>query len=158
QEEAKHLIVGTHGRSIYKADISALQSMTPEILSKDLHVYPLDNLKHSARWGNSRSSWSKARTPGLDITFYSDRDDVYQAKIKSSDNIVVSETEIIANKGLNVLSYDVAFSKIGKLNYLKKHKTELKQANNGSTYLPKGSYTVEITGNGTTEKVTFDIE
>ncbi|MEP2239410.1 MAG: glycosyl hydrolase, partial [Maribacter sp.] len=158
QKEAKHLIVGTHGRSIYKADISALQSMTPEILSKDLHVYPLENLKHSARWGNSWSSWSKARTPGLDITFYSDRDDVYKAKIKSSDNIVVSETEIIANKGLNVLSYDVAFSKIGKLNYLKKHKTELKQADNGSTYLPKGSYTVEITGNGTTEKVIFDIE
>lgn len=158
QKEAKHLIVGTHGRSIYKADISALQSMTSEILNKDLHVYPLENIKHSARWGNSWSSWSKARTPGLDITFYSDRDDVYQAKIKSSDNIVVSETEIIASKGLNILSYDVAFSKTGKLNYLKKHKTVLKQAKNGSTYLPTGSYSVEIIGNGTTEKVTFDIE
>ncbi len=158
QKEAKHLIVGTHGRSIYKADISALQSMTSEILNKDLHVYPLENIKHSSRWGNSWSSWSKASTPGLDITFYSDRDDVYQAKIKSSDNIVVSETEIIASKGLNILSYDVAFSKVGKLNYLKKHKTVLKQAKNGSTYLPTGSYIVEIIGNGTTEKVTFDIE
>ncbi|MGB2759171.1 MAG: hypothetical protein WBC58_04380, partial [Maribacter stanieri] len=94
----------------------------------------------------------------LDVTFYSERDDVYQAKIKSSDDIVVSETEVIANKGLNILSYDLAFSKIGKLSYLKKHKTELKQADNGSTYLPKGSYTVEIKGNGTTEKITFEIE
>ncbi|MBU2900477.1 WD40/YVTN/BNR-like repeat-containing protein [Maribacter dokdonensis] len=158
QKEAQHLIVGTHGRSIYKADISALESMTPEILSKDLHVYPLENMKHSARWGNSWSSWSKARTPGLDITFYSDSDDVYEAKIISSDDIVVSETEIIADKGLNVLSYDVAFSKIGKMNYLKKHKTVLKQADNGSTYLPKGTYTIEIKGNGTVEKATFDIE
>ncbi|WP_116771676.1 VPS10 domain-containing protein [Maribacter litoralis] len=158
QKDAKDLIVGTHGRSLYKADISALQKLTDAVLNKDLHVYALENIKHSTRWGNSWSSWSKPRTPGLDITFYSDSDDVYQAKILSSDDIVVSETEIIANKGLNILSYDVSFSKIGKINYLKKHKTVLKQADNGSTYLPKGTYTAEIKGNGTDEKVTFDIE
>ena len=158
QKDAKDLIVGTHGRSLYKADISALQKLTDAVLNKELHVYALENIKHSSRWGNSWSSWSKPRTPGLDITFYSDSDDVYQAKIISSDDIVVSETEIIANKGLNILSYDVAFSKIGKINYLKKHKTVLKQADNGSTYLPKGTYTAEIKGNGTIEKVTFDID
>jgi photosystem II stability/assembly factor-like uncharacterized protein len=158
QKEAKHLLIGTHGRSIYKADIAQLQNLTAEILKKELYVYPLENIKHSARWGNSWSSWSKAPTPGLDISFYSNRDEVYQAKIKSSDAIVVSEAEIMANKGLNVLSYDIGFSKIGKLNYLKKHKTELKQANNGSTYLPKGSYSVELKGNGKTEIVTFEIE
>ena len=158
QQDAKHLVVGTHGRSIYTANIAALQNLTSEIQNKALHVYTLKNIKHSSRWGNSWSSWSKPRTPGLDITFYSDSDDVYEAKIVSSDDIVVSETEIIADKGLNVLSYDVAFSKIGKMNYLKKHKTVLKQADNGSTYLPKGTYTIEIKGNGTVEKTTFDIE
>ncbi|HDZ04531.1 hypothetical protein LCGC14_0079370 [marine sediment metagenome] len=158
QKKAKHLLVATHGRSIYKADISSLQNMTSDILNKKLHIYPIENIQHSKRWGNSWSSWSKASTPGLDITFYSDNDDLYQAKIKSADDIIVSETEIIANKGLNILSYDLAFSKIGKLNYLKKHKTELKQSDNGSTYLPKGSFTVEIKGNGTTENITFEIE
>ncbi|MEP0087154.1 MAG: glycosyl hydrolase, partial [Maribacter dokdonensis] len=158
QQDAKHLVVGTHGRSIYTANIAALQNLTSEVQNKALHVYALENIKHSSRWGNSWSTWSKPRTPGLDITFYSDSDDVYEAKIISSDDIVVSETEIIADKGLNVLSYDVAFSKIGKMNYLKKHKTVLKQADNGSTYLPKGTYTVEIKGNGTVEKATFDIE
>ena len=132
--------------------------MTPEVLKKELYVFHLENIKHSARWGNSWSSWSKASTPGLDISFYSNRDEIYQAKIKSSDNIVVSETEVIANKGFNVLSYDMGFSKIGKLNYLKKHKTELKDAKNGSTYLPKGSYSIELKGNGKTELVSFEIE
>ena len=158
QKEAKHLLVGTHGRSIYKADIAAIQKITPEILKKELHLYPVENIRHSGRWGNSRSSWSKPNTPGLDITFYSSTDDVYQAMILSSDDIVVSETEIIADKGLNILSYDLAFSKIGKLNYLKKHKTELKQADNGTTYLPKGSYSIKLKGNGTTEQLTFEIK
>ena len=158
QPKAKHLLVGTHGRSIYKADIAGLQQMTQTILSKDLYVYPLKNTKHSARWGNSWSSWSKPNTPGLDISFYSSANDVFDAKIISADDIVVSETQITGDKGLNILSYDMAFSKIGKLNYLKKHKTELKEADNGKTYLPKGSYTVELIGNGTTEKVSFEIE
>ena len=158
QPEAKHLLVGTHGRSIYQADISNLQKMTPEILQKDLHIYPLETIKYSERWGNAWSSWSKANTPGLDISFYADAEDAFDAKIISSDAIVVSETQIPADKGLNVLSYDLAFSKIGKLNYLKKHKTELKEAKNGKTYLPKGTYTVELKGNGANEETTFVIE
>ncbi len=158
QPKAKHLLVGTHGRSIYKADIAHLQEMTKTVLNKDLYVYPLEHTEHSARWGNSWSSWSKPNTPGLDISFYAGADDVFDAKITSADDIVVSETQITADKGLNILSYDMAFSKIGKLNYLKKHKTELKEADNGKTYLPKGSYTVELKGNGAAEKVSFEIE
>lgn len=158
QPKAKHLLVGTHGRSIYKADIATLQNMTSEVLQKKLYIYPLDPITYSNRWGNSRSSWSKPSTPGLDISFYSSTDEVYRATITSSDAIVVSVTEIVSDKGLNILSYDLSFSKIGKLNYLKKHKTELKEADNGKTYLPKGTYFVELKGNGKTERVPFDIE
>lgn len=158
QPEAKHLLVGTHGRSIYKADISKLQKMETEILSKDLYVFNLENIKYSDNWGNARSSWSKPRTPGLDITFYSNDADAFQASIRSEDGIEVSSTEIAADKGFNILSFNVAFSKAGKINYLKKHKTELPEAKNGKTYLPKGNYTIEITGNGAKESNKFTIE
>ena len=84
--------------------------------------------------------------------------DIDEYKIKSYDDILVSETDIVSDKGINILSYDLAFTKIGKLNYLKKHKTELKTAGDGKTYLPKGSYSVELKGNGKTETVTFEIE
>lgn len=71
---------------------------------------------------------------------------------------MVSATQIVADKGFNILAYDVAFSKSGKSAYLKKNKKELKEAKNGKTYLPKGKYYVEINGNGTTEKVEFEID
>ncbi|MDO1513015.1 glycosyl hydrolase [Maribacter confluentis] len=158
QPKEKHLLVGTHGRSIYKADIASIEKMTPDVLNKKLHLFNVENIKHSRRWGNSWSTWSKPNTPGQDITFYSGTDDVYRATIKSSDGVTVSETEIVADKGLNVLSYDLAFSKIGKLNYLKKHKTELKQADDGKTYLPKGTYTIILKGDASTGEVNFDIE
>ncbi len=158
QPEAKHLLIGTHGRSIYKADISTLQAMTPEIMNKTLYVYKPKNIKHSKQWGNSWSSWGKPQTPGLDVVFHSNRADGFTAKIKTLDGITISETEMKGDEGLNILSYDMAFSKIGKSAYLKKNKIELKEAKNGKTYLPKGKYSVEIDGNGTKEEVEFEIE
>lgn len=158
QPTAKHLIVGTHGRSIYKADISALQKMTPDIMSKKLYIYPSKNIKHSDNWGNSWSSWAKPQTPGLDITFFSSKAAKLAAVIKTIDGIIVTSTDLEADKGFNILSNDLAFSKVGKMNYLKKKKTELKEAKNGKTYLPKGKYNVIIKGNGTSQNLEFEIE
>lgn len=158
QPEAKELVVGTHGRSIYKADISKLQLMTSEMLSKAFYVFQPEKIKHSSRWGSSWSTWGKPQTPGLDITFYTTKTGVYNATIVAENGIPVSATTINADNGFNVLSYDLAFSKSGKSAYLKKVKTELKEANDGKTYLPKGKYEINIEGNGIKEKVPFEIE
>jgi len=158
QPEAKDLLVGTHGRSIYKVNISCLQKMNEKILTKELHVFKPENLKHSQKWGNPYSSWSKPNTPGLDIIFYSKKSTNYSAKVFSSDKTVVSEAMLNADQGLNIMSFDVAFSKKGKLDYLKKNKVKLKTAKNGKTYLPIGAYEVEISSGAAIQKVTFKIE
>ncbi len=158
QPEARHLIVGTHGRSIYKADISPLQKLTPDMLSKNLVVFELDNITHSDSWGNPSSTWGKPNTPGVDIIFYSNKADTYSVEVKSQDGIVVSESQLSADKGLNIMSYDVAFSKTGKTAYLKHRKTALKTAKNGKTYLPKGKYAVEIVAKKAKQIVNFAIE
>jgi photosystem II stability/assembly factor-like uncharacterized protein len=158
QPEAKHLLIGTHGRSIYKANIAALQQINPEVLSKALMVFGVKNIKHSKGWGNSWSSWITPDTPGLDVNFYCATSGTCTAKVLTANGTEVSSTEIDASKGLNILSYDLAFSKKGKSNFLKKNKMKLTEAKNGKTYLPKGNYLVEISGNGQVEKVEFKIE
>jgi photosystem II stability/assembly factor-like uncharacterized protein len=158
QPEAKHLLVGTHGRSIYQADIALLQKMDAEKLAKDLIVFDIPSIRHSARWGNSRSSWSKPNTPGIDIALYSKDKRKYSAKIMTLDGIEVSSFELQADRGFNILSYDVAFSKDGKLAYLKKNKATLKTADDGKTYLPKGSYELVLVGNGREEKKSIVLE
>ncbi len=158
QAEAKHLIVGTHGRSIYKADISSLQKMTPEMLAKDIYVFLPENITHSSKWGSSWSSWGKPQTPGLDLNFFTKNSGTLEATIFANNGIEVSTTTLQTDKGLNILSYDLAFSKSGKSAYLKKVKTELKEATNGKTYLPKGNYTIKLVGKGIKETVAFEIE
>ncbi len=148
QPEEKHLLAGTHGRSIYKADIAHLQLMTEEKLGEELFVFDIPAIKHSSRWGSSWSNWSEPNTPGIDIVFYSKKKRTYTAKIQTLDGIEVSGFEMQADQGFNILSYDVAFTKAGKLAYLSKNKVELKTADDGKTYLPKGSYELVLSGNG----------
>lgn len=158
QEEAKHLLVGTHGRSIYKANIKPLQETTEDILQKDLNIFKIKSIRHSKNWGNAWSSWSKPETPGIDIVFYTNSKNLYTAKIISKDKTIVSQTEIESNKGFNVLSFDVAFSTEGKLNYKKNNNNKLETAKNGKTYLPKGIYTVLLESKTVKKETTFTIE
>lgn len=153
QPEAGHLLAGTHGRSIYKADINPLQSLTPEKLEEPLVVFELPEIRHSSRWGNSYSTWGEANTPGLDIVFYAQPGGTVQTRIKSANGTVVSETELTADAGLNIMSYDLAFSEKGKSDFLKKNKVPLKTAGDGKTYLPEGTYTAELElGNNTVSR------
>ncbi len=158
QPRAKHLLVGTHGRSIYQADISTLQQLTKENFEKDLLIFDVDDIKYSENWGNTRSSWSEPTTPGLDITFKTSKSGTYLVNVKTLDNIIISSVEVEADKGFNLLSYDVAFTKSGKSAYLRKNKTKLKVAKNGKTYLTKGRYVLEISGNGQNENISFEIK
>ncbi len=157
QPEAKHLLVGTHGRSIYKADIAVLQTLQGEALEESLVVFELSDLRHSSRWGNSYSAWGTPNTPGLDINFYSRKGGTVTAVVQTPDGISLSETEVKADPGFNVISYDVAFSKSGKKQYLSKYKTPLKEASDGKTYLPKGTYEVVLKLGGQQQKRQFKI-
>ncbi|WKB82872.1 glycosyl hydrolase [Cellulophaga lytica] len=158
QTTAKDLLVGTHGRSIYKTNIAKLQEMTPKMLAKKLHLFKPENIKHSSRWGNAQSTRFRPNTPGVDISFYANKQGSFTARILTMNNTEVSSVTVDGEKGFNVLSYDVAFSKTGKSNFLKKNKVKLQQAKDGKTYLPKGVYKIELSGNGSNTTTNFEIK
>ena len=158
QAEAGHLLIGTHGRSIFKADIAPLQALDAAKRAESLVVFDLPNIPHSEDWGNAPSAWEKPSTPGLDVVFYAKDAGPVDATIKTADGITLSEVSLAADPGINILSYDLAFSKAGKSAYLKQYKTLLKEASDGKTYLPKGSYRVELQAGGKTVSATFTVE
>ncbi|WP_010516168.1 WD40/YVTN/BNR-like repeat-containing protein [Croceivirga radicis] len=158
QKRDKHLVVGTHGRSIYKLNIASLQKVDFDLNRESLKLFDVADIKHSKRWGNSWSSWGTPNTPGLNVDLYTNTETTFKTKIKTTDGIVVSAGELNADKGFNTLHYDVAFDKEGKANYLSKNKTKLETAKNGKTYLPKGEYIIEVSGNGATKSTNFKIE
>ena len=71
QPTAKHLILGTHGRSLYKATIAPLQLMTSEGHSKrSSHIFPISTIKKRRTWGNSWGRWSSPFIPKISIPYY----------------------------------------------------------------------------------------
>ncbi|MCF2874942.1 MULTISPECIES: VPS10 domain-containing protein [unclassified Tenacibaculum] len=139
QPKAKHLIVGTHGRSLYKANIAPLQDFKNEET-----LFAVKKIRKSNFWGSSWSKWLKPNTPKISIPFYVKENKKVSIKIYA-DDILINTIEKNVEKGFNEVTYDASFSDEGRKEYLKKHKDAIvKKAKNGVYYLPKGKYTIKF--------------
>lgn len=144
QPEAKELVIGTHGRSLYKANIAPVQKLTGTIKKQPVHIFVIKSIKKSRSWGNTWSKWLKPNTPEVTIPFYVNKDGKVKITIFSGD-IAVNSIETLVSKGINEATFDVSFNEKGLKKYRKEHPdTIVMKAKNGKTYLPKGKYTIKI--------------
>ncbi|PKH50032.1 glycosyl hydrolase [Tenacibaculum sp. Bg11-29] len=149
QPTAKHLIVATHGRSLYKANVAPLQEFNNEEA-----LFSIKNISKSDFWGSSWSKWLKANTPKVVIPFYVNKNEEVTIHIYS-DEILVNAIKTKAEKGFNEAVFDASFSNKGLKEFRKKNEnTTIKKAKNDTYYLPKGKYTVEINN----KKQVFEIK
>jgi photosystem II stability/assembly factor-like uncharacterized protein len=70
----QELVVGTHGRGIYIADISGLQALTPDVLTNDAHLVPIvpavQYVPGLRPVTASLNYDGESRLPGVHITYY----------------------------------------------------------------------------------------
>ncbi|APY08315.1 glycosyl hydrolase [Winogradskyella sp. J14-2] len=145
QPEANDLLLGTHGRSIYKTNIEALQQMNPDLKAKSTTIFDVGSVRHSGRWGSAWSQWSNAYEPSKTIQFYSNTSGEKTIKIVSENGVELNSFKLNVDKGFNYTDYDLTLSEKGK-KALEKANKELKigKSGNGKYYLPKGVYIIEI--------------
>jgi len=144
QPKAKHLIVGTHGRSIYKANIAPLQLLTDDLKSKDVHIFTINSIRKRNSWGSSWSKWLAPNTPEVMIPFYTKASGKIKIDVYLKD-VKVNSLTVDADLGFNEATFDVSFSKEGLKAYQEQNKeASVKAAKNGVYYLPKGKYNVKI--------------
>jgi photosystem II stability/assembly factor-like uncharacterized protein len=107
------LIIGTHGRSIWIMNISALEEMTTENLEKDVHLAKPQNVYFFGRvsgssWEGDRIFVSPNTQPGTQIAYYLKSDVTGDAEITISDPAGGRSTNLTggAKKGLNVVNWN----------------------------------------------------
>lgn len=145
QSEANDLLLGTHGRSIYKANISALQKVNSEMEAKAITFFDMESVRHSGRWGSSWGRWYDAFEPKTTIQFYSNASGTKTLKILSENGAELNSMSVDVVKGLNYVDYDLTLTEKGKKALKKEDKNiEFKETGNKKDYLPKGTYTVKI--------------
>lgn len=155
QPEAKELLLGTHGRSIYKTNIAPLQKVNANLLSKNINLFPFKDIHHSSRWGSSWSKWFDAYEPSKTIEFYVKMAGKKEIKILSERNSVLNTIETEVDKGFNYVDYDFSLTENGRKKLLKENTSvDINEAKNGKYYLPKGKYFIQIES----DKVSFEVK
>ncbi len=159
QPEANDLLLGTHGRSIYKTNIEPLQNLHEEILASALYLYPMATIKSSPRWGSSWSKWLEAYKPSITIKYYTNNAVSINVKIATESGKTLQEFSFDSDKGLNYVDYDLTITEKGKKALEKEFPDEeISEKKNGKYYLPVGIYEVIVSNDKQTEKVSLEVK
>ena len=120
QKDENHLLVGTHGRSIYLANIEKIQNLSSEIQNSSLYMYPLKDVKYSNSWGFKRSVWSESFEPNMEFTLFSSSMKDYELSIVDSDNKTLYTSQGKLDNGFNFINFNLKSNENSVLDYLTK--------------------------------------
>jgi hypothetical protein len=143
QEREKHLILGTHGRSFYLADVALLQRINSD--ESRLLVDDLSPLRYSARWGARFNDWSDFNEPTFNLQLYAPVRGVAELEFMLEDGTVIRALTANLEKGINQLTMSPSIDDKGLKQLRKKLDVDVKTAENGANYLPKGTYKIAVT-------------
>ncbi len=146
-----HLIVGTHGRSIFRADVKALQALDQDL--ETLVLVKPSAIRASSRWG--ADSWfpRNKKAASMELQVYSPQAGQASLKVVHTDGSIVAQRKVDLAKGLQFISYDLlvdaaAVAPLEKALRAKQKAAErplqLKAADDGKVYIPSGSYQIKL--------------
>jgi hypothetical protein len=142
------LVLGTHGRSIYIANVSHVQEIQSMISTEKLKIFPLPEMTSSERWGAKGWTWAENfNEPEMRVIVYSNSKEKGQMKVTNKDQEVLFTKEVDLDKGLNYLFYN-----------METNATSSEKKDNGKRYLSAGDYTLEISSNGQSNTQSFNIK
>ncbi|MCL6624438.1 MAG: hypothetical protein K6T17_07475, partial [Fimbriimonadales bacterium] len=91
------LVLGTHGRSVFVADVEYIQALTKEIRSKPLHVFPIEPVTASREWGYvRRAPWDQRPLPepSASVVFWLAQPAEVTLVLKDKEGKVVKEQKV----------------------------------------------------------------
>jgi len=144
----KDLVVGTHGRSIYIADVDHIQQLVDSILNKQLFVFDLENIKWRSNWGEGWLKWTEPREPELTFPIFCNSSGEIEISLFAGDLELKIWKEDLS-KGLNYPIYNLEYDRKFKVKYEKwlneispdkDDSIEIEAAKNDKFYLRSGTY------------------
>ena len=141
----RDIVIATHGRSLYSGSVKEVQELTAEVLAKDIQVFELNSVNHSAMWGRK---FDEIFEPSYAIPYYSKNAGKVDISIKSEGGLILKQFSDDAEAGLNYKAYDLSIddAKISayQAELSKAQKVTLLPADSKKVYLHPGKYTVEV--------------
>ncbi len=164
QATAHDLVIGTHGRSLYLADVAPVEALTDELQAEPVHVFDIPVQSYNSSWGRKRAVWSTASVPDVSIVFFAGTPGEARIVISSEDGEVLKTMTQEVSRGLNYVSYDLSIDPeagermASDLGEGDEGEIERKPADNGVWYLSPGEYRMRVSLGGETDETGLEIE
>ena len=145
------MVIGTHGRSIFKTDVKPLRSLIEAgIDDTQIMVFKASSIRSNPNWGRVFASYSDPYEPELKFMAYSKNGGKATMMIKGEDDLILKQMEIEMSSGISEITYDMsiddsaveAYTNI--LNEGSEEEITLKKADTGKYYLKKGSFKIVL--------------
>lgn len=149
------LVVGTHGRSIFVADVKPLQSLKD--VKKSVMAFAAEGLRFSDRWGQKQYAWSKENTPSTSILYYVGKP-ASEVKVEVYDekNNLVRTLSGAGTAGFHSLIWDVKINEVATTPAKGKAKPAL--VSSALKYAGKGKYKMKLINGSDSSETTVEIK
>ncbi len=153
QPREHDLVAGTHGRSLYVANISLVEKLTDSILDKPVYAFELPSVKISNDWGKRPNAWEQPYSPQTELYYYVKKPGTTIIQVKSHTGIVLKEIRDTSERGINKAVYDMTMDPAVVSGFERERMKEMKggtgkpaleKAENDRYYLPAGWYDIAI--------------
>src|SRR6185503_8964533 len=102
------LVLGTHGRSVFVADVKPLQALKEGGNKKAVVAYAPESIRHSERWGEKQFPWSNVNDAKAAVSYYvGQATDNLIVEIYDEKNNLVRKLKASGVPGFHSLSWDV---------------------------------------------------
>ena len=148
------LVVGTHGRSLYVANIAPLQAMTGD---KELIAFSPGKVRRPRGLGSKKNIWSPKEEAILPISLYTKSAGKIKFIIENEKGVVFSDY-VPVKKGFNTIDFNYSIGPMGA-EYLKnKDGKAFEMSDDKKYYLPSGSYTIKMDQGGIKAETSLELK
>lgn len=145
------LVVGTHGRSVYVADVKPLQQLRDA--SKPIMAFAPESIRFSENWGERSVGWSKPYEPVVSVLYYVGKPVAsIQVEVLDEKKNVLRKTTTSGEAGFATWRWDV------KVQSPVDPKAKTKTAAPTLRYAGKGKYTLRFSNGTDQHDVTVEIK
>ena len=150
------LIVGTHGRSVFVADVKPLQAMKEGGRNKAVIAFQPGDIEHDEKWGEKKFMWEQADEPTVAIQYYVGQPGPVQVEVFDDKNSLVRTLSVSGNAGFHTLLWDLKVEE--GIVETKGKKKPVQKATTNFVFAKKGVYRFKFTRDKELSEVSVKIK
>jgi hypothetical protein len=151
------LVIGTHGRSIFVADVKPLQALADGAASKGVIAFAPESIRASERWGKKQYSWSKVNEPKISILYHVGKSaPSIKAEVFDDKNNLVQTLSSVGSMGFHSLTWNLKVNEITPAPA--KAKTKPAPTASATKYVAKGKYKIKFSNGAESSEVTLEVK